>query len=71
MSPIMRYAWFSYFKNEWEHPIALWRAGLYNIICIYIYNDFSIIISNSYLSLIDIFFIRAVAVLAFQYFEDS
>ena len=41
-------------------------------IYIYIHNDFSIIIiSNSYLSLIDIFFIRAVAVLAFQYFEDS
>jgi len=43
----------------------------YIILYVYIYNDFSIIISNSYLSLIDIFFIRAVAVLAFQYFEDS
>lgn len=20
----LRYAWFSYFKNEWEHPIVLW-----------------------------------------------
>lgn len=43
----------------------------YVILYVYIYNDFSIIISNSCLSLIDIFFIRAVAVLAFQYFEDS
>ena len=42
----MRYAWFSYFKNEWEHPIALWQADLYIQQCCtyhaWIYDDICI-----------------------------